>query len=96
MSTKSLDISFDTKFFQEPLDSAYQQLRRAGMLQLRLPNNLNAKFAFQGRELLTREGIKLEDALANIANFAQANNTHEQAPRDLTERDIKEILTFKA
>ena len=44
------------------------------MLQLRLPNNLNAKFAFQGRELLTREGIRLEDALANIANFAQVHD----------------------
>ena len=49
MSTRSLDISFDTKFEQEPMESAYQQLRKAGMLQLQLPNSLNAKFAFQAR-----------------------------------------------
>lgn len=102
MNTRSLDMIFDTRFFQEPIDGAYQQLRKAGMLQLGLNNALSVKFANTAREIMTREGIRLEDALLSVSSFGkvhfaatQKSNIRDRPPKDLTERDVKDMLTFR-
>jgi hypothetical protein len=72
MSIQSLDYTFSTLFEQEPQDSAYQQLRRAGMLHLRLRNTANKSFVNIAKSLISQMGIRLEDAINSIILFARS------------------------
>jgi hypothetical protein len=70
MGIQSLDYTFSTLFGQELYDSAYQRLRRAGMLYLSLRNNANKNFVNIAKSFIGRLGIRLEDAVNSVVLFA--------------------------